>query len=109
MKAYSLSLLNKLNWHGVANLEFKLDKRDNLFKLREINPKFWTSTEMSLKAGANFPYLLCQVAQGEELEYSEKYDRNLRFHFPFSCELKHAKEKPSSIPKIILDCFNPKE
>lgn len=108
IKIYSLKLLDKLNWHGVAHIEFKLDKRDNLFKLMEINPKFWASTEMALKAGVNFPYLLCQMAQGKELEYSEEYDRNLRFHFPFSRELQHAKEKPGSIPKIILDSFNPK-
>ncbi|MFA6145788.1 MAG: ATP-grasp domain-containing protein [Patescibacteria group bacterium] len=108
IKKYSLELLDKLSWHGVVNIEFKLDKKNNIFKLMEINPKFWASTEMALKAGVNFPYLLCQMAQGKELEYSEEYNRNLRFHFPFSRELQHAKGKPSSILKIIIDTLNPK-
>jgi predicted ATP-grasp superfamily ATP-dependent carboligase len=108
IKNYSLKLLDYLDWHGVANIEFKLDRRDNLFKLMEINPKFWASTDMALRAGVNFPLLLCQMSEGNELEYSEKYDRDLKFNFPFSRELKHIVEKPSSIFKIMLDNLNPK-
>jgi len=108
IKTYSLKLLNELEWNGVAHVEFKLDQRDGLFKLMEINPKFWASTDMALRAGVNFPYLLCQIAQGKKLNYSEEYNRNLKFHFPFSRELQHARKRPSSIPKIILDNFNPK-
>jgi predicted ATP-grasp superfamily ATP-dependent carboligase len=107
IKNYSIKLLNNLNWHGVALIEFKLDKRDNLFKLMEINPKFWASTDMALKAGVNFPYLLCQMAQGKTLEYSEHYDRNLKFHFPFSRELKHIKENPKAIWGIFISTVDP--
>jgi len=108
IKTYSQKLLDGLIWHGVAHLEFKLDKQDNLFKLMEINPKFWASTDMALRAGVNFPYLLCQMARGKELKYSEEYDRGLKFHFPFSRELQHIKEKPVSVFRVTLDIFNPK-
>jgi len=107
VKIYSLKLLNELNWNGVAHIEFKLDQRDGLFKLMEINPKFWASTDMALKAGINFPYLLCQMARGEKIKHSEEYNRNLKFHFPFSRELKHIKESPKSIFKISIDTINP--
>jgi len=40
VEEYGLKLLDALQWHGVANIEFKLDKRDKQFKLMEINPKF---------------------------------------------------------------------
>jgi len=103
----SQKLLDSLNWNGVANIEYKLDIRDNKFKLLEINPKFWASTEMSLKAGVNFPFLLLQMSQGINLNYSEEYDRNLKFHFPFSREIEHIKDKPSSIFHFIKDCLNP--
>lgn len=108
LKIYSLKLLDSLNWHGVAHLEFKFHKTERKFKLMEINPKFWFSTEIALKAGVNFPYLLCQIATGKELEYSEEYDRNLKFHFPFSRELQHVKERPISFFKVLLDTLNPK-
>jgi predicted ATP-grasp superfamily ATP-dependent carboligase len=107
IKDYSLKLLDNLKWHGVAHLEFKLDRKYNLFKLMEINPKFWASTDMALRAGINFPYLLCQISQGSKLEYSEEYNRDLKFHFPFSRELKHIIEKPASIFKITMDTLNP--
>ncbi len=42
-KEYTERLLNHLNWHGVAMVEFKLDERDNIPKLMEINGRFWGS------------------------------------------------------------------
>lgn len=102
-----MKLLNSLNWHGVAEVEFKWDEKNKEFKLIEINPKFWASVEAALRAGVNFGYYLCEMAKGKELEYSEEYNRNLKFHFP-SRELQHIKEKPSSIPEVILDTLNPK-
>jgi len=45
LKRQGLLLLEALNWHGVAMVEFKKDSRDNEFKLMEINPKFWGSLD----------------------------------------------------------------
>jgi len=106
VKAYSTKLLDQLGWRGVAHVEFKRGS-DSVLKLVEINPKFWASLDVALRAGVNFPYYLCEVARGKELDYSEDYDRNLRFHYP-SRELKHIRERPSSIPAIIVDSSNPK-
>lgn len=39
-REYSEKLFNHLNWHGVAMAEFKLDRRDNIPKLMEINGRF---------------------------------------------------------------------
>jgi len=108
LKEYGMRLLNALGWHGVALVEFKRRTSDDTFILMEINPKFWASLDMALRAGVNFPYYLCQIARGDELEYSEEYNRNLRFHFPFSRELEHMREKPTSVPRVILDTLNPK-
>lgn len=52
-----LLILETLNWHGVAMVEFKKDDSDGEFKLMEINPKYWGSLELSFQAGINFPYL----------------------------------------------------
>lgn len=55
-------ILQELKWHGVAMVEFKKDIEDGLYKLIEINPKFWGSLGLSIAAGVDFPYLQTQMA-----------------------------------------------
>lgn len=61
MKTYSETLLKALDWHGIAEIEFRLDPRDNVPKLMEINPRFWGSLIVAIKAGVDFPYLLYRI------------------------------------------------
>jgi len=61
MKEYAETLLGALNWHGIAEVEFRLDNRDNVPKLMEINPRFWGSLSVAVKAGVDFPYLLYRM------------------------------------------------
>ena len=105
---YGKKLLDEIQWHGVADVEFKRDKRSGQLKLMEVNPKFYATVEVAMRAGQNFPYYLCQMARGEELEFSDQYKRNLVYHYPLSKELIHFKEKPGSIFPIILDSLNPR-
>jgi predicted ATP-grasp superfamily ATP-dependent carboligase len=60
--AVGSQVLRDLNWHGVAMVEFKKDAQDGLYKLIEINPKFWGSLGLSIAAGVDFPYLLTRMA-----------------------------------------------
>jgi hypothetical protein len=54
------TLLDALNWHGVAMVEFKWNPETDRLVLMEINPKFWGSTELGLAAGINFGALLIE-------------------------------------------------
>jgi predicted ATP-grasp superfamily ATP-dependent carboligase len=63
-----LKLLEKLNWSGVAMVEFKLDPRDNTPKLMEINPRFWGSLSLSIASGVNFPYLLYRMEMDGDIK-----------------------------------------
>jgi hypothetical protein len=85
---HGVKLLDALRWHGVAMVEFKFDPVLDRFCLMEINPKFWGSTELALRAGVNFPAELVRIFQGEEIGYSEGYDRNLRFYWPLPDDLR---------------------
>ena len=107
LKEYGTRLLDRLEWHGVAMVEFRYDVRDNDYKLMEINPKFWGSLDLSLAAGVDFPYYLCQMAQGQELDYSEEYDRNIRFHWPL-LEMQHLWKRPLSFGAVLGDVFSPR-
>ncbi len=67
-KEFSMRLLNHLNWHGVAMVEFKVDLRDNLPKLMEINGRFWGSLQLAIDAGVDFPALLINTTTNKNAE-----------------------------------------
>ena len=56
-------LLKSLDFFGIADIDFVIDKRDNQPKLMEINPRFWGSVQVAINAGVDFPYLLYQDAR----------------------------------------------
>lgn len=60
-------ILRELKWHGVAMVEFKKDEQDGLYKLIEINPKFWGSLGLSIAAGVDFPRLLVEMAANGDI------------------------------------------
>ncbi|MCW4016290.1 MAG: ATP-grasp domain-containing protein [Candidatus Bathyarchaeota archaeon] len=68
LRKYSETLLKALDWHGIAELEFRVDSRDNIPKLLEINPRFWGSLSVAVKAGVDFPYLLYQIAMDGDVK-----------------------------------------
>jgi len=61
----SVRLLESLEWRGVAMVEWKQDPRDGVPKLMEINPRFWGSLELAVRAGVDFPGLYARIARGE--------------------------------------------
>lgn len=60
----TLKLLQRVKWHGVAMVEFKVDAPSNRPLLMEINGRFWGSLQLALDAGVNFPFLLLNMAMG---------------------------------------------
>jgi predicted ATP-grasp superfamily ATP-dependent carboligase len=60
-----LSLLKSLNWTGVGMVEFKVDPRDGIPKLMEVNPRFWGSLQLAIVSEVDFPYLILKMARGE--------------------------------------------
>jgi len=78
---YGLKLLKEMKWYGVAMVEFKLDRRDNRFKLMEINPRFWGSLPLAIASGIDFPYLLYRMAIGNNVEPQRKYKIGVKCRF----------------------------
>ena len=83
LQRYGLKLLKSMNWYGIAMVEFRLDNRDNLPKLMEVNPRFWGSMSLAIHAGVNFPYLLYKLAVDGDIKpvYSYKVGIKTRFLF----------------------------
>ncbi len=83
LKEYASQLLKKFNWTGVAMVEFKMDPKDGLAKLMEINPRFWGSLALAQASGINFPYAMLQLAGENQIEKIEfKIGKRSRWFFP---------------------------
>jgi len=112
---YGLKLLKALKWKGVAMVEFRIDKRDNVPKLMEVNPRFWGSTPLAIHSGVDFPYLLYKLACREEFPQIFKYKigKKVRFLYAdlhsFRLYVKYLKRKRrfSFICRFLRDFLNP--
>jgi predicted ATP-grasp superfamily ATP-dependent carboligase len=60
-------LLGEVRWNGVAMAEFKIDERDGVPKMLEVNARFWGSLQLAVSSGVDFPFLLVRMARGEEV------------------------------------------
>ena len=54
-------ILEKMKWHGIAMVEFKLTPTGEPV-LMEINGRFWGSIALAYHSGVDFPYLLYRLA-----------------------------------------------
>ena len=74
----SLRLLERLQWNGVAMVEYKIDRTTGRAYLMEINGRFWGSLQLAIDAGVDFPNLLLAAAMGERPEPVQEYRSGVR-------------------------------
>jgi protein-tyrosine-phosphatase/predicted ATP-grasp superfamily ATP-dependent carboligase len=55
-------ILQSVQWHGVAMVEFKVDAASGVPYLMEVNGRFWGSLQLAIDAGVDFPWMLYQLA-----------------------------------------------
>lgn len=58
--------LRKINYYGLAEIEYKLDPRDGQYKLLDVNARIWGFHSIGFPAGVDFPYLLFADQVGEQ-------------------------------------------
>lgn len=68
-------LFNALGVTGVASAEFKKDSFSNVFKLIEINARYWQQNYLATACGINFPVI--QLQDIENIKSSPKTEFNL--------------------------------
>jgi predicted ATP-grasp superfamily ATP-dependent carboligase len=67
LESWAFAILEELNWHGIAMVEFKYDAIAKTGWFIEINPRLWGSIHLAVTAGVDFPSLLYIAAtQGAE-------------------------------------------
>jgi predicted ATP-grasp superfamily ATP-dependent carboligase len=82
------TILDHLDWHGLACIEYIRDSNTGEFKLVEINPRMWQSLPCATRAGANFPYWYWLAATGRADTIEPGYDTGVRTHY-LQGELQH--------------------
>ena len=72
--------LHNLGWWGAGLVELKIDQRDNMPKLLEVNPRFGSGILDSVAAGMNGPWICLKVATGEKVEVAKDYPAAIYLH-----------------------------
>jgi len=90
-----LSLLRSLNWVGVGMVEFKVDPRDGIPKLMEVNPRFWGSLQLAIVSGVDFPCLILRMARRESFEPVLRYKVGKRFRWFLLGDILHFLNNPN--------------
>ncbi len=74
----SRRLLERMNWNGVAMVEYKLDASTGVPYLMEVNGRFWGSLQLAIDAGVDFPALLVEAALGASASAVTSYRVGVR-------------------------------
>jgi predicted ATP-grasp superfamily ATP-dependent carboligase len=78
--SYARALMDSVNWHGVAMIEFKVSENGTPY-LMEVNTRFWGSLQLAIDAGVDFPWLLYQIACGAIPEAIQSYRTGIRLRW----------------------------
>jgi protein-tyrosine-phosphatase/predicted ATP-grasp superfamily ATP-dependent carboligase len=69
---YAERLLRRLQWHGVALVEFRGPSPENA-RLMGIKPRLWGSLALSLDCGVDFPWGLALIALEQRVPAQPRY------------------------------------
>lgn len=73
-------LLDHLDWHGLACIEYMRHPDSGEFLLTEINPRMWQSLASTVRADADFPYYYWLAATNRAEEIDPAYDLGVASH-----------------------------
>jgi D-aspartate ligase len=68
LETLSERFLRSIDYYGLVELEYKLDRRDGQYKLLDVNGRTWGYHTLGSGAGVDFPYLLFADQMGEAVE-----------------------------------------
>ncbi len=77
----ALALLDELEWHGLACIEYMRHPKTGEFYLTEINPRMWTSLSANVQMGADFPRHYWQLGTDRSADIDAEYDRGVGCHY----------------------------
>ncbi|WP_340097697.1 ATP-grasp domain-containing protein [Salinibaculum salinum] len=80
LESAARTLLDALDYHGLACIEYMEDATTGEFKLLEINPRMWQSLASTVRTGADFPYYYWLTATDSPDVIDPSYDLGVGTH-----------------------------
>ena len=81
-------LLDHLDYHGLACIEYMKDAETGEYVLTEINPRLWQSLPLAVEAGADFPINYWYLATGQPDLIEDGYETGVGCHLLYG-EFQH--------------------
>jgi len=81
LERVSRQLLEALDWHGLACIEYLRDADTGEFVFAEINPRLWQSLPSAVRVGADFPAYYWLLATGHPQGIDPGYELGAGSHF----------------------------
>ena len=70
-------LLEHLEWHGICQADFVVNKTTQVPYLIDINPRFWGSLAQGIASGVDFPYLIYKIALNGDVNPVEGFQEGV--------------------------------
>jgi predicted ATP-grasp superfamily ATP-dependent carboligase len=74
-------LLNHIDWHGLACVEYIEDANTGEFKPIEINPRMWQSSLATAHMGADFPHYYWLQTMERQEQIQPRYELGIGSHY----------------------------
>jgi len=101
---YSRSLVQDIEFTGIAQIEFK--KHNGSFYLMEVNPRSWSWNALSNQAGVNLPWIGCQTIKDQQAHNDSQSNNSGTWHYLFmDIFFNGIKSRNTSILRIFRDCW----
>jgi len=80
-EAHTRRLLEHLSWHGIAEVDWRVDPQGKAF-LIEINPRLFGGLPQAVASNVDYPYLLFRIACGEHVTETPRVSYDVRTEAP---------------------------
>jgi predicted ATP-grasp superfamily ATP-dependent carboligase len=99
-EAHLQRLLEDMNWHGVCQADFIVDKTTRIPHLIDLNPRLWGSLVQAIASGVDFPYLLYRMAREGDIAPVPGFKTGVITRWiggEFAAFLPHLKRSPHKL------------
>jgi predicted ATP-grasp superfamily ATP-dependent carboligase len=91
MEAMGEKLLKLVKWHGVAEIDFRWDGKQEPY-LIEVNPRFWGGLGQSVESGWDYPYMLFRLAVDGHIATVKPEKKDIRTFNPCLMAMRMIQE-----------------
>jgi biotin carboxylase len=92
---YTSEIFKRLNWNGLANVDFILDESNDEFLFLEINPRISGSIIVTEFAHTKMIEAYCNLIQGKKVRKMLHFKENVTVRFLFPREILYLFANPS--------------